>query len=365
MLENSLFDVDVDVDANAHCNLLEDAAQGSKKKVSGESLLYVSFNLKVWSGTTTVQTGLGEGSRSMVRNRIVPSECLKPFINLRRKVQKFCDLCGEKYLNGYVFMHKDLGRLQAFFQGASELFFKERDQTFSQLFMALKKDREAGIVPEGCAPHAQMPALEQALRWISFEYAIFPMADVQKGSMASIDSFLDSLTLKIVDEAAELHSQLQEGTIPTEGFLCRCQSLAERLAHWSRLRNSWQMPCMGLKVTLTALGAGNADSIKALKEALQAISQLKPTASEVVVNPSDKVDEIVLSASVEKAIEPAPEDEEKPVNKALTFSPPSVSDEKVETDKEEQATEDDSEDVERWDCSIETMLSRGKALFIP
>ncbi|MCD8339768.1 MAG: DUF3150 domain-containing protein [Burkholderiales bacterium] len=341
----------------------------SDKSFKDESLLYVAFNLRVWTGTVTMQTGSDEGSRSMVRSRIVPAESLKPFTDLRKTVQKFCEQCGEKYLNGYVFMQKDSRRLQNFFQNVSETFYKDRDEKFAKLFVTYKKGREEeGKVPEGCAPNVEMPPLEQVLRLIKFEYAVFPIGNSQNGGVASINSFLDSLTSKMNEEASELLVQLDEIALPTEGFLCRCQALTERLENWSRFRQAWFTPCTNLKNICTAIRYGSADGPrKKLTSALSAIAQLKPVGG--FVTTSFPVAESKVSVSVQP-LEKQLIGFDKSQYANANSSSPIIATNEIECGFQEEqvnslSTEIDDEDgVEKWDCSIETMLSRGHSLFI-
>ena len=90
----------------------KDVASTDKKEAANfkQSLVMVCFRISVWTGTTTEQLSVEDGSESMLRKRIVPSEILKPFTDLRNRAKRFCKQHGETYLNGYV-MPADCARM--------------------------------------------------------------------------------------------------------------------------------------------------------------------------------------------------------------------------------------------------------------
>ncbi len=212
-----------------------------------DSLVYLTHSITVWTGTTTEQTGCGEGSKSMVRRRIVPASSLKPFTDLRNKVKRFCETHGEKYLGGYVFMHKDLSRLENFMNCAKNSFYFERDRKFASSYNRFKAERDRGETPEGCSPGVVVPPLCEVLPQISFEFAIFPMGRDARGQRVSMFSFLDSLVVKMTGEAKSLLEELEAAEAATEGHICRAVSLSRKLHTWQRFRRDFATACQVLR----------------------------------------------------------------------------------------------------------------------
>lgn len=114
----------------------KDVASTDKKEAANfkQSLVMVCFRISVWTGTTTEQLSVEDGSESMLRKRIVPSEILKPFTDLRNRAKRFCKQHGETYLNGYV-MPADCARMAL--DELKEIrasFIKQRDEHFAHAY---------------------------------------------------------------------------------------------------------------------------------------------------------------------------------------------------------------------------------------
>ncbi|MCD8340189.1 MAG: DUF3150 domain-containing protein [Burkholderiales bacterium] len=376
---NSLFNTDVLCDVNGNF------IKPTKDEVSfDDQLLYATFLFKIWTGTATTQVATGEGSESLVRCRIVPTACLKPFSDLRYRVKRYCEQCGEKYLNGYVFSRKDLRKLETFLQGASDHFYFERDRKFAEIYTKLKKEREVdGITPEGCSPDVEAPPLEFVLQQITFEHAIFPMGDGLNGGRASISSFLDSLAVKLSAEAGELLDQLQGMTIPTEGFLCRAHALAARLDTWKRYRKSWTTPCFYLKTASAGFLSRTPceKDIGKLQRALSSIVELQNLANADAESCADNNREgataiqqndisetsfpLAKSTETDTALFGlTPEAKERFLNALKQISSDSTEFSAKEIAEMPDTADADVPESEKFECSIESMIARGRSLFL-
>lgn len=352
-----------------------------------QSLVMVCFRISVWTGTTTEQIAVEDGSESMIRKRIVPNEILKPFTDLRNRAKRFCKQHGETYLNGYV-MPADCARMALDeLSDIRSTFIKQRDENFARSYEQMREDRRNGIIPRGCSELVSVPSLKYVLGHIRFNYDAFSLASFKHGHSSSYESFITDFCQRMSNEAQDIAALLQESSEIPDALLYRCLELSEKLDTWRRSHPDIGKAAVQLKgaYIVTAQRPKAMQTSDRLIDALDSITRLESidfigkgrrpaedTANGVVqVNIHGTDIPSFPSDSIESA---GSQDQENfddcsaQAESALTSEESSAAQSTPlsnEADGQEPSFPGKNEAfVKKWTCSVESVLTRGRNLLI-
>lgn len=199
------------------------------------SLVLVCHRISVWTGTTTEQISVDDGSESLIRKKIVPGELLKPFLDLRNKAKRICARHGQPYLNGFV-MPADCARMTLDeLKVLRAAFIRQRDEIFAHQYEKLKEDRKLGIIPRSCSELDSVPSLRYVLGHISFNYDAFALASFRRGPNSSYESFMTDFCQRMANDAEDTKRLLESSSEIPDALLFRCLEQSEKLDTWRRV----------------------------------------------------------------------------------------------------------------------------------
>ncbi len=364
------------------------AASADKKEAANfkKSLVMVCFRISVWTGTTTEQISVEDGSESMLRKRIVPNEILKPFTDLRNRAKRFCKQHGEAYLNGYV-MPADCARMAL--DELNEIrasFIKQRDENFAHSYEKMREERQQGIIPRGCSELVTVPSLKYVLGHIRFNYDAFALASFKHGHSSSYESFITDFCQRMSNEAQDIAALLKGSQEIPDALLYRCLELSEKLDAWRRSHPDIGSAAVKLKgaYIVTAQRPKAMQTSDRIIDALDSITRLESIdffgkgqcLAEDNVN--GRVQVHIHSTDIPSfhsdSIEPAGNkgqeipDDCAVTAAALTSDTNSASQciaLRNDSDGNEPLSQGNDEgSVKKWTCSVESVLTRGRSLFI-
>ena len=367
----------------------KDVASTDKKEAANfkQSLVMVCFRISVWTGTTTEQLSVEDGSESMLRKRIVPSEILKPFTDLRNRAKRFCKQHGETYLNGYV-MPADCARMAL--DELKEIrasFIKQRDEYFAHAYEKMREARAQGIIPRGCSDLVPVPSLKYVLGHIRFNYDAFSLASFKHGHSTSYESFLTDFCQRMSNEAQDIEALLKDSLEIPDALLYRCLELSEKLDTWRRSHPDIGTAAVKLKgaYIVTAQRPKAMQTSEKIIDALDSITRLESidffgkgqcpaedTANgRVQVNVHGMDIPSFQSDSTEPAGNTGKENtDDCPAiaGTALTSETNSASHgfalRNASEGHDSSSLGKDEESVKKWTCSVDSVLARGRSLFI-